>query len=99
MPIPINPQQIQIFNGMAKFYRCFIKNFVFIMAPFTKLMRKTKPFYLDHKVLKSLGLYQVKIHRSTNFDTSKLVVGISCAHKCITIGNRCNFDIESNWKI
>ncbi len=41
MLVPTNPQQIQVFNGMAQFYRCFIKNFVFIMAPITKLMKKT----------------------------------------------------------
>ncbi len=44
MLVPTNPQQIQVFNGMAQFNRCFIKNFVFIMAPITKLTRKTKPF-------------------------------------------------------
>jgi hypothetical protein len=44
MAVPTNPHQIQILNGMAPFCRCFIKNFVFIMAPITKLMRKTKPF-------------------------------------------------------
>jgi hypothetical protein len=32
MLIPTNPQQIQVFNGMVHFYRCFIKNFAFIMA-------------------------------------------------------------------
>ncbi len=44
MPPPKNPQQIQIFNGMAQFYRFFIKTFVAIMAPITKLTRKTKIF-------------------------------------------------------
>ncbi len=44
MPPLKNPQQIQVFNGMAQFYRCFIKNFVAIMAPITKLTRKTKTF-------------------------------------------------------
>jgi hypothetical protein len=29
---------------MAQFYRCFITNFVAIMAPITKLTRKTKAF-------------------------------------------------------
>jgi hypothetical protein len=44
MPVPINPQQIQVFNGMAQFYKCFIKNFALIMTPIAKLMKKTKPF-------------------------------------------------------
>jgi hypothetical protein len=44
MLVPTNPEQIQVFNGMAQFYKCFIKNFAFIMAVITKLMKKTKPF-------------------------------------------------------
>jgi hypothetical protein len=41
MLVPTNPQQIQVFNGMVQFYRCFINNFAFIMALITKLMKKT----------------------------------------------------------
>ncbi len=44
MPPPKYPQYIQVFNGMAQFYRCFIKNFVAIMAPITKLIGKTDTF-------------------------------------------------------
>jgi hypothetical protein len=44
MPVPTNLQQIQVFNGMAQFYKCFIKNFAFIMAPITKLMWKIETF-------------------------------------------------------
>ncbi len=44
MPPPKNPQHIQVFNGMAQFYRCFIKSFVAIMAPITKLTRKIETF-------------------------------------------------------
>jgi hypothetical protein len=42
MPPPKNPQQIQVFNGMTQFYKCFTKIFVAIMAPITKLTKKTK---------------------------------------------------------
>jgi hypothetical protein len=41
MPPPKNPQQIEVFNGMAQFYKCFNKKFVAIMAPITKLTKKT----------------------------------------------------------
>jgi hypothetical protein len=44
MPPPKNPQQIQIFNGMAQFYKCFIKKIVAIMAPIIKLTRNIKTF-------------------------------------------------------
>jgi hypothetical protein len=39
-----NPHQIQIFNGMAQFYKSFIKIFATIMAPITKLTIKIKTF-------------------------------------------------------
>jgi len=42
IPPPKNP--FQVFNGMALFYKCFITNFVVIMAPITKLTKKTKTF-------------------------------------------------------
>jgi hypothetical protein len=44
MPLPKTPQEIQVFNGLAQFYRCFIKKIAFIMAPITKLLRKAKVF-------------------------------------------------------
>jgi hypothetical protein len=44
MPIPTNPQDIQVFNKMAQFYRCFIKNFASIMSPITKLFKKFEIF-------------------------------------------------------
>jgi hypothetical protein len=41
MPTPKTPKDIRVFNGMAQYYRCFIKDFTFIMAPIIKLLRKT----------------------------------------------------------
>jgi len=55
MPPPKNPQQIQIFNGMAQFYKCFIKTFATTMAPIIKLTRKID-FFLDREMLKGLGI-------------------------------------------
>jgi len=44
-----------------------------------------------------LGLDQVKIHGSTNSNTFKLAVGVSCAQGCIIVGNRCNVGTKPNW--
>jgi len=38
------PQDIQVFDGMAQFYRCFIKKIVSIMSPITKLFKKFEVF-------------------------------------------------------
>ncbi len=38
------PQHIHIFNGMAQFYRCFIKNFASIMSPIARLLKNSKVF-------------------------------------------------------
>jgi hypothetical protein len=46
MSVPKTPQEIQVFNGMAKFYKCFIGNFAFVMAPITKLLKKAEVFKL-----------------------------------------------------
>jgi hypothetical protein len=44
MVVPKTPQDIQIYNGMAHFYICFIIKFASIMAPITKLLSKAKVF-------------------------------------------------------
>jgi hypothetical protein len=54
-------------------------------------------FYLDHTMSKNLGSNQEKVHGSTNSSTSKLANGISYAHGCIIVGNRCNVGIKPNW--
>jgi hypothetical protein len=57
---------------------------------------ENKTFYMDHKMLRNLGLDQVKVHGNTNFNTYKLVVGVSCAHICIIVGNGCNVGTKPN---
>jgi hypothetical protein len=44
MLVPTTPLEIQVFSGMAHFYRCFIKNFASIMSPIIKLLKKSKVF-------------------------------------------------------
>ncbi len=96
MLVPTNPQQIQVFNGMAQFNRCFIKNFAFIMAPITKLTRKTKPFiqttqcqeaqdqikqkYMEAPILIPSN-WKLKFHVHTN--ASLLTIGAMLAHNPI----------------
>jgi hypothetical protein len=39
---------------------------------------ENKTFYMDNKMLRNLGSDQIEVHGSSNFNTSKLAVGISC---------------------
>ncbi len=44
MLVPITSPKIQVFNKMALFYKCFIKNFASIMSPIIELFKKSKVF-------------------------------------------------------
>jgi hypothetical protein len=44
MLVPITPQEIQVFNGMAHFNKYFIKNFASIMSLITKLLKNFENF-------------------------------------------------------
>jgi hypothetical protein len=46
---------------MTQFYRCFIKKIVAIMAPITKLTKKTN-FFLDKRMSKGLGIDQIEAY-------------------------------------
>jgi hypothetical protein len=39
MLIPPTPQEIQVFDEMEQFDKCFIKKIVLIMSPITKLLK------------------------------------------------------------
>jgi hypothetical protein len=60
MPPPKNPQHIQIFNGIAQFYKCFIKKIIAIMAPIIKLTRKIKSFLWIKECQKAWELIKQK---------------------------------------
>ncbi len=86
------PSQIQIFNGMALFYRCFIKTFPTIMALITNFTRKAKKILwiecqktwelIKKKCIETLILiapkWDVEFHVHRN--ASLLVVGTLLAH-------------------
>jgi len=38
-------------------------------------------------MLRNLGSDQALVHGNTNSNTPKLVVGVSCAHRCIIVDN------------
>ncbi len=42
--MPKTPKDIQVFIGMAEFYRYFMRNFASVMALITKLFRKVEVF-------------------------------------------------------
>jgi hypothetical protein len=72
MLVPITPQEIQVFNGMAQFNRCFIKNFASIMSLVTKFFKNLK--FLSAKMLRKrlkIGMYKPLLRsiqtRSLNF--------------------------------
>jgi hypothetical protein len=44
MLVSKTPQEIPVFTGMAHFYKCFIINFAYVMAPITKLVKKVEVF-------------------------------------------------------
>jgi hypothetical protein len=44
MLVLATPHEIQVFNKMAQFYKCFIKKITSIMSPITKLLKKFEVF-------------------------------------------------------
>jgi len=42
MPTLKTLKDIYVFNGITQYYRCFIKDFVVIMVPITKLLQRQK---------------------------------------------------------
>jgi hypothetical protein len=62
MSSPKKPQQIQVFNGMAQFYKCFIKKFATIMAPIIILTIKIETFLWTKERQKAWEIDQIKIY-------------------------------------
>ena len=48
-PVPICPDQVRQFLGLAGFYSQFIQHFIFIALPLTHLLKKNAEFVLSEK--------------------------------------------------
>ncbi len=96
MSVPWNSQQIQMFNGMAQFYKCFIKKFAMIMALIVKLTRKKINFMWTKECQKAWELIKQKYIESpillppkwdvefcVHIDASLLVMGALLAQNII----------------
>ncbi len=77
-----NPHQIQVFNGMAQFYKCYY------YGAYYWIDQKNKNFSLDRGVLETLGFDKTKVYWSTNIDIIKLASGVLCSYKCIITSYR-----------
>jgi hypothetical protein len=75
----------------------FHQEFCFYHGTNHQVDEENKTFYIDHRMSKSLGSNQAEVNGSTDSNTSKLAVGVSCAHECIIVGNRCNVGTKPNW--
>ncbi len=100
MPSPKNPHDIQVFNGLTQFYRCFVKNFAFTMATITKIIWKSKEFIwtqkcqdawetTKQKYVEALILIAPNWERKfyVHKDASNLVVGVMLAQN---LDGKCN---------
>jgi hypothetical protein len=81
---------------MVQIYRCFIKNFAFIMAPITKLMKKMKPFIWTTKCQEAWDQIKQKYMEApilippngqlefhVHIDASLLTIGVVLAYNSI----------------
>jgi hypothetical protein len=88
MPMPKTCQEIQVFNGMAQFYRWFTRTFASVMALNTKFLKKVKVFewitecqttwediknqYVQAPILINLN-WELEFH--VHIDASQLAIG------------------------
>ncbi|GKD34359.1 ribonuclease H-like domain-containing protein, partial [Tanacetum coccineum] len=61
LPPPTNIKGVRSFLGHAGFYRCFIKDFLKIARPLTKLLEKDTPFEFDDECQEAFELLKEKL--------------------------------------
>ncbi len=59
---PTDVSEIRQFLGLVSYYRCFIKNFMKLTDPLTKLTRKDTPFRWSLEAQESRTMYHVSFH-------------------------------------
>nr|GEX83427.1 hypothetical protein [Tanacetum cinerariifolium] len=61
LPPPTNIKGVRSFLGHAEFYQCFIKDFLKIARPLTKLLEKHTPFKFNDECQKAFELLKEKL--------------------------------------
>jgi len=77
------PKDVQVFNGMAQFYQCFMKNFCFHHGPHHETLMPNVGVCVDYQMLRSVGGHKTKVFGCTDLSCIHMGHGISHAHKCI----------------
>lgn len=62
--------KLKVFNGMAKFYKCFIKEFYIYNGPNYQTHEEDITISMDLKMSSSLGVDKIEVYRSTCSDIS-----------------------------
>ncbi|GJZ70792.1 reverse transcriptase domain-containing protein [Tanacetum coccineum] len=96
LPPPTNIKGVRSFLRHASFYRRFIKDFLKIARPLTKLLEKNTPFEFDDECQKALDLLKEKLTCapvivSPNWN---LLFELMCDASDFVVGAVLEFDIE-----
>lgn len=92
---PKMPKDIHVFNGMALFYWCFIKNFAFHHGPHHKTLLQNRSVYMDCQMSRSVGGHKIEISGCTDFNYTQMGREVSHPHKCVKSSNQSDIGSES----
>ncbi|GJW89468.1 reverse transcriptase domain-containing protein, partial [Tanacetum coccineum] len=98
LPPPTNIKGIRSFLRHAVFYRCFIKDFLKIAQPLTKLLEKDTPFEFDDECQKAFELLKEKLTCALVIvsPNGNLRFELMCDASDLAVGAILEFDIENN---
>ncbi|GJZ08247.1 reverse transcriptase domain-containing protein [Tanacetum coccineum] len=84
LPPPTNIKRFRSFLGHAGFYRCFIKDFLKIARPITKMLKKDTPFEFNDECQKAFEILKEKL---TSAPVIKAHTLVQLCKACQKMGN------------